>query len=158
VTNQGPDASTGSVVGDVLPAGLTYRSTASISQGSLNSTTLDWSVGSLASGSSATLVINVELEATGSLTNVAEIESDQQWEPDSTPGNASTTEDDDDSVTISVVATSLGDRVWLDLDNDGTQDVGEPGIPSVGMELRDAGPNGTFGDGDDGPTLTTTTD
>ena len=158
VTNQGPDASTGSVIADVLPPGLTYRSTASISQGSLNTSTLDWTLGTLANTGTATLVINAELNATGSLTNVAEVETDQQWDPDSTPGNGSTTEDDDDSVTITVVPTSLGDRVWLDLDADGTQDVGEPGIPNVTVELRDAGPNGTFGDGDDPAVVTTTTD
>ncbi len=31
--------------------------------------------------------------------------------------------------------TKLGDRIWLDLDGDGVQDAGEPGIPGVTVEL-----------------------
>ncbi|MEO8262055.1 MAG: SdrD B-like domain-containing protein [Pseudolysinimonas sp.] len=44
---------------------------------------------------------------------------------------------------------SLGDLVWLDLDSDGTQDPGEPGIPNATVTLTWAGVNGTFGDADD---------
>jgi large repetitive protein len=45
-------------------------------------------------------------------------------------------------------ATSLlGDRVWWDVDDDGVQDAGEPGIP--GVEITATGPNGV--------TFTTTT-
>jgi serine-aspartate repeat-containing protein C/D/E len=36
----------------------------------------------------------------------------------------------------------LGDRVWNDLDKDGIQDDGEPGLPNVKVELLDA--TGTF--------------
>ena len=32
---------------------------------------------------------------------------------------------------------TIGDRVWLDTDGDGVQDVGEPGIANVALELRD---------------------
>jgi hypothetical protein len=32
----------------------------------------------------------------------------------------------------------FGDRVWFDYDGNGAQDTGEPGIPSVTIELRDA--------------------
>ena len=34
---------------------------------------------------------------------------------------------------------TLGDTVWLDLDNSGTQDAGEPGIPGVVVELLQGG-------------------
>lgn len=46
-------------------------------------------------------------------------------------------------------ATAIGDRVWWDLDADGVQDVGEPGIPGVEVTITFAGPNDSFGDGDD---------
>lgn len=46
-------------------------------------------------------------------------------------------------------ATAIGDRVWWDLDADGVQDTGEPGIPGVEVTVTFAGPNGTFGNGDD---------
>jgi len=44
---------------------------------------------------------------------------------------------------------SIGDLVWLDLDTDGVQDAGEPGIPNATVMLTWAGVNGTFGDADD---------
>jgi protocatechuate 3,4-dioxygenase beta subunit len=34
---------------------------------------------------------------------------------------------------------AIGDRVWLDSDRDGVQDVGEPGFPDVTVRLLDAG-------------------
>ena len=43
----------------------------------------------------------------------------------------------------------LGDRVWLDLDADGVQEAGEPGIP--GVAVRAEGPNGTVFDTTTGP-------
>lgn len=46
-------------------------------------------------------------------------------------------------------ATAIGDRVWWDLDADGVQDVGEPGIPGVEVTITFAGPNDAFGDADD---------
>ena len=39
---------------------------------------------------------------------------------------------------------TVGDRVWLDIDGDGVQDVGEPGIANVTLELEVGGtPIGT---------------
>ncbi len=52
---------------------------------------------------------------------------------------------------------SLGDRVWYDINADGTQDAGEPGLPNVDLSVRWAGPNGAFGDADD-VVITTSTD
>jgi uncharacterized repeat protein (TIGR01451 family) len=47
---------------------------------------------------------------------------------------------------------SIGDRVWLDVDGDGVQDPGEPGVGGLTVTLTGTGPDGTpF-------TLTTTTD
>ena len=43
----------------------------------------------------------------------------------------------------------IGDRVWLDGDGDGTQDVGEPGLPNVVVRIYDAGLDGAVGGGDD---------
>lgn len=53
---------------------------------------------------------------------------------------------------------SLGDFVWNDIDGDGLQDAGEPGVPGVTMRLYDAGPNSMPGGGDDIFVQTTTTD
>ena len=44
---------------------------------------------------------------------------------------------------------SIGDRVWNDVDGDGVQDAGEPGIAGVTVTLLGAGPDGSFGTSDD---------
>jgi len=44
---------------------------------------------------------------------------------------------------------TIGGLVWLDLNNDGVYDAGEPGIPDVTINLRCAGDDGVFGTGDD---------
>ena len=40
-------------------------------------------------------------------------------------------------VNPSVLSASVGDRVWLDADGDGSQDIGEPGIANVEVTLKD---------------------
>ncbi|MCZ2342684.1 MAG: carboxypeptidase regulatory-like domain-containing protein [Bacteroidales bacterium] len=52
---------------------------------------------------------------------------------------------------------SLGDRVYIDQDGDGIQDVGEPGIPGVVVQLTWAGPDGMLDTPDDVVYQTTTT-
>jgi len=56
---------------------------------------------------------------------------------------------------------SLGDRVYLDIDSDGVQDTGEPGLSSVQVRLTWAGSDGLLpgelGDTGDDLVLTTTT-
>jgi uncharacterized repeat protein (TIGR01451 family) len=37
----------------------------------------------------------------------------------------------------SVLSATVGDRVWLDADGDGSQDIGEPGIANVEVTLKD---------------------
>ncbi|WP_281256912.1 SdrD B-like domain-containing protein, partial [Candidatus Chloroploca asiatica] len=56
-----------------------------------------------------------------------------------------------------VEPVSLGNFVWHDVDADGIQDVGEPGIPGVTVTLTGAGRDRTFGNGDDTTLITTTT-
>jgi hypothetical protein len=46
-------------------------------------------------------------------------------------------------------AGAIGDRVWLDLDGDGVQDDGEPGLPGVTVTLTDAAGNTTVTTTDD---------
>jgi uncharacterized repeat protein (TIGR01451 family) len=52
---------------------------------------------------------------------------------------------------------TLGDRVWHDLNNNGVQEAGEPGIPGVRVTLVWHGVDDALGGGDD-LTLTATTD
>jgi choice-of-anchor A domain-containing protein/uncharacterized repeat protein (TIGR01451 family) len=68
-TNLGPNTATGVVVTDILPSGLIYISSTA-SQGTYNSTTGIWNVGSLASGAFATLTIKVKVDC-GSINGAA---------------------------------------------------------------------------------------
>ena len=53
-----------------------------------------------------------------------------------------------------LVAATVGDFVWLDLDNDGLQDVGEPGVSGIEVSIYAQGDT----PGVDPPIATTTTD
>ena len=58
--------------------------------------------------------------------------------------------EDDVDVDAGLVGTgSLGDRVWEDLDGDGDQDAGEPGIDGATVSLVWAGLDDAFGTADD---------
>ena len=53
-------------------------------------------------------------------------------------------------------AVGLGDTVWYDVNGNGIQDAGEPGLDVIDIELTFAGANGSFGDADDFSLRTTT--
>ncbi len=91
VTNAGPDDATGVQVTDVLPAGLTFVSAAA-SQGSYDQGTGVWDVGALAVGETATLVIQVQVDAGTAgttITNVAAVSGADQADPN--PGDEADT-------------------------------------------------------------------
>ena len=101
-------SATGVVVRDLLPSGALYVS--DNGAGAYNSSTGDWSVGTLAAGQSVSLTINV-IAAAGdgvTVTNTAEITASSALDPDSTPNNAVTTEDDysSRSFTVAVVRSA----------------------------------------------------
>src|SRR6185503_5813904 len=75
-TNAGPQSATGVTVSDTLPAGPTYDS-ATPSQGSCSQAagTVTCSLGTLANGASASVVIKVRPTATGTIANQATISS-----------------------------------------------------------------------------------
>ena len=52
---------------------------------------------------------------------------------------------------------SISDFAWYDANGNGSQDIGEPGLPNASVQLTSAGENGIFGDADDF-ILNTTTD
>lgn len=91
VKNDGPDDANTIEVTDNLPAGLSYSSFTATQGSFLNSV---WSVGQLAVGDSATLELTTVVTAEGLSFNTAEISAVNGADPDSTPGNADTTEDD----------------------------------------------------------------
>ena len=98
--NDGPDEAQDVVVSDVLPAGLEFVK-AEASQGSYDKVTGKWTVGSVAKTATKTLDITTKVNVLSAV-NKAEIISARAADPDSTPGNVSTTEDDDASAPVTV--------------------------------------------------------
>ncbi|MDX6191255.1 gliding motility-associated C-terminal domain-containing protein [Flavobacterium sp. Fl-318] len=99
VTNSGPQDVTGVQVTDKLPTGFTYTRS-SISTGTYDATTGIWNVGGLINGKSETLTVSGTVNATGDYLNIAEVTASSLPDPDSTPNNGVTTEDDYGSVTV----------------------------------------------------------
>lgn len=98
---------TGVVVRDLLPAGLSFVSMSG--DGSYNSGTGDWTVGSVPINTTRTMVITAQVTASAgtSIANVAEVTAQGQTDLDSTPNNGATGEDDYRSVSLTVSATRL---------------------------------------------------
>ncbi len=53
-------------------------------------------------------------------------------------------------------SVEIGNRVWQDLNGNGSQDAGEPGIAGLQVVLRSPGANGVYGNGDDQTWMVTT--
>ena len=98
VANNGPDDTTGVVVSDPLPAGLTYVS--DNSAGAYDPKTGHWTVGSLANGAHTSLQITAKVGTEEPVTNTAEIFWSDLYDPNSTPDNHKAGENDQQSVTL----------------------------------------------------------
>ena len=106
VSNAGPAGATGVTVNDVLPTGLTFVSSTP-SQGSFNSGTGVWTVGTINSSANATLQIVATVTTTGAKTNTAEVAASNQFDPNSTPNNNAAGEDDRDTETVTPTVADL---------------------------------------------------
>ena len=133
VTNDGPYQVHGVSVIDPLPAGLTFVSADPGLNLDYDSTTGVWSGFGLGSGDS--LVLQIVATVVGSLpvTNYAEIATADLLDPDSTPGNSSTTEDDDSAVTISPTDDDLP---TLSLDDAAPVAEGDSGTTPMRFAVR----------------------
>lgn len=106
LSNQGPSTATGVVVTDQLPSGVVFES-ATPSQGTFNSQTGVWTVGSVAEDATPTLTINVTVGNTSGETNSAEVTGVDQPDIDSTPANNMAGEDDQASVAFTTQEANL---------------------------------------------------
>ncbi|MFJ9161732.1 hypothetical protein ACIRPS_33600 [Streptomyces griseoviridis] len=88
VHNAGPNAATGVTVADRLPAGLTFLS-ADGSPGRYDPATGQWTVGNLAVGATADLVLRAKATATGRVTNTATASANEK-DPDPADNSDST--------------------------------------------------------------------
>ena len=105
VLNAGPGAASGVIVSDTLPTGYTYLASLP-STGSFNVGAGRWTVGNLGLAGHATLLITATVNASGDYGNYAEIAASEQYDPDSTPGDHSTDQDDDESATPTPLAVA----------------------------------------------------
>jgi uncharacterized repeat protein (TIGR01451 family) len=146
VANAGPSDATGVVLTDVLPAGVSLVS-AQASQGSCGGTaTVSCSLGTVAVGGNAAVVIQVTANAAGTLTDTASVTSDVD-DPDTTNNNASVTvtatsvPGEEADLTLALVADPhpvlVGQTLTytLDVSNNGPSD-------AVGVTLTDVLPAG----------------
>lgn len=149
VGNNGPSNATGVSVSESLPAGVTLQSSLP-SQGSFNTSTGVWTVGSISQGGQATLTLTTRVDSIGSGTNSAEILSADQDDVDSVPGNSNATEDDQDSATFTaqVADLSLQKTASNDAPNLGDQVSFQVMVSNAGpdtatnVQIADALPNG----------------
>ena len=135
----GVSTATGVTVSDPLPAGLTFVSSTP-SQGSYNSGTGLWTVGTLAPGATATLSIVATVTSGGTKTNYTQVSAQGQLDTDSQPNNnpgPTPTQDDEAVVSLTPAAqnATLGNFFWHDLNGNGKQDGNEPGINGVTATL-----------------------
>ncbi|KAB7731293.1 DUF11 domain-containing protein [Rudanella paleaurantiibacter] len=143
LTNEGELTAFNTLITDTPPAELSFSAANSpdfTSTGGVASAT----VAALAPGQSVTLTVAYTL-ATGTstaLTNQAEITSTSNDDVDSTPGNRAVAPDEDDTAIATIQPVqfaALGNFVWEDLNANGQQDSGEPGISNVTVSLLQNG-------------------
>ncbi|TAI47214.1 PKD domain-containing protein [Flagellimonas allohymeniacidonis] len=97
VNNSGPNDAINLVIEDVLASGYAFVS-ATPSVGTYDNLTGSWALANLANGSTETLQIVVEVLASGDYRNTAELIAMDTTDPDSTPDNNLSSEDDQDTI------------------------------------------------------------
>jgi len=117
VTNKGLDASTGSTVRDQLTDGFDYLS--DDANGAYNPSTGLWTVGPIAVGDSTSLNLRVIVLTAGENVNYAQVVSDNEVDGDSIPGDDSTDQDDDDTISIVVDPIPECTDITISLDVNG---------------------------------------
>ena len=122
----------------VTNTGLTYLSNVTVTDDKLG--TIGTVTGLLAPG--ATVILTKTTTITKNVVNVGNVVG-TPCAKDGTqiPFLNDVTDDDNAEVTVPADPATIGDRVWADLDKDGVQDEGEPGIPGVTVTLKDSDGN-----------------
>ena len=138
---------------DPIPFGTKFVSASNGGAYDPATNTVTWALGNKLPGDagSVTLVVKVNKDFPNNLdiTNRVTITDDK-------PG-----EEKHADATTKVIQTAegaIGDTVWIDVNGDGIQEPGEPGISGVALVLKDAGLDGKCGTADDAQVATTTTD
>ena len=128
VTNTGTSPANGVTVLDLLPAGLTYVT--SSGTGSYNSGTGIWTIGTINNASNAIITIEATVNncSSATITNSAQVQTTTECDVDSTPGDNSTSNDDDDAVVLTPTFPMpptdlvLGDIAFTGYQSDGNSE------------------------------------
>ncbi|HNT74256.1 MAG TPA: DUF11 domain-containing protein, partial [Anaerolineae bacterium] len=121
ITNSGPFATSGVTVAFDLPSGYTFGGV--VGGSGYNSGTGVWTIGDLPVGAPVTLIVTATVLPTGVYPVTAEVGASALSDPDSTPGNGSITEDDDDQ--LAMTPNPINDLAVAKSVNDTTPDVGD---------------------------------
>ncbi|QDV25671.1 Large cysteine-rich periplasmic protein omcB precursor [Aureliella helgolandensis] len=130
VTNNGPSSATNVVMSDVLPAGMTFVSgTSTLGTVTNSGNTVTGTIGTLASGASATITLTASINATatGTLTNTATVTG---TETDTNTSNNSASQ-----TTAVAVPKSISGVVYVDMNRNGINDAGDQMLPGVTVVL-----------------------
>ncbi|MCH8246465.1 MAG: DUF11 domain-containing protein [Bacteroidetes bacterium] len=148
-SNSANSIATGVIAVDYLPSDVTFVET--IPVGGIfdaASKTVTWEIGGLGIGESVEIIIRILAPSSGTHRNCAEIFEANEGDVDSEPGNGvDNAEDDQDCASFTVqepVLGEIGDRVFNDLNSNGLEDPGDPGLPGVLLRLYEGacGPTG----------------
>jgi len=115
LTNSGPGAATNVDVEDTLPAEVSFVD--ATPQAGTSYLAGVWTIPSLPSGSTVTLLIRVTVDEVGALVNTAEVTASDQLDADSTPDNHDPNEDDQASVTVNALFDPPSGRKVLSAEN-----------------------------------------
>ncbi|AFY56043.1 conserved repeat protein [Rivularia sp. PCC 7116] len=126
------------VVEDVLPTNLEFDSFVTIPSGTtptydIGSRTVTWNVNEVLKGNNTTLQFRARVTGSGSITNSAQVTSIREFDVDSTPNNNQASEDDQSSVSLTVVAptsTTISGTLYEDSDGGDDLDASEPKLPA----------------------------
>ena len=141
-TNNGPGTATGVVVTDLVPAGMTLTGNTP-SQGTYDTVSGQWSIGTLANGASVTLQLSATVDTVGTKTNTATVTgiNENDTNPSNNTASAALTPETVDLQVTKTVSNStplVGDQVTFTIavTNNG---------PSVatGVVFSDVLPTGT---------------
>ena len=107
LANDGPNDATGVTVRDQLPAGLTFVSASPAAD--YDAASGIWTVGMIGNGATRSLFVTARVDQAGPITNVAQVASSDQPDPDSAPNNDGGTqaEDDEAAATVTGVQADL---------------------------------------------------
>ena len=136
-SNAGPNTATGVKVSDLLPAGLQFVS-ASADIGGYVAGTGEWTIGSIANGTSATLTITAKVVGLDPIINTAQISASDQYDPNSAPNNNVASENDQASASITPQSADLS--LTKRVSNNPTPTIANPNTTFV-VEVKNAGPS-----------------